>query len=160
MKAGGGTAGGSEVPPAEVLLVEDDPTEVAVARRAFRKAELARLRVLRDGAEALAALHLDDVEPADDAPMRPQVIFLDLRMPKVDGFEVLRAIRSAEHTREIPVVVVSSSSREDDVREAYRLGANSFLVKRFEGGPGAVLVDAARYWLELNRAPQPDPGGK
>lgn len=160
MKTGGGTGAGGEMAPAEVLLVEDDPTEVAVARRAFRKAELPDLRVLRDGAEALAALRLDDERPAEGSPVHPQVIFLDLKMPKVDGFEVLRAIRAAPHTREIPVVVVSSSSREEDVREAYRLGANSFLVKRFDGGPGAMLVDAARYWLELNRAPHPHPGGK
>lgn len=143
-----------------ILLVEDDPTDVAVARRAFRKAALPDLQVLRDGEEALSALHLDDHRPEEEQPRSgsslPSVIFLDLKMPKVDGFEVLREIRAAPHTRDIPVVVVSSSSREEDVRQAYRLGANSFLVKRFEGGrPGAFLVDAARYWLELNRAPCP-----
>jgi two-component system response regulator len=154
---GGGAQGARET---DILLVEDDPAEVEVARRAFRRAQLDAVAVVRDGEEALAALRLEEDPPAEcDGLLQPRVIFLDLRMPKVDGFEVLRAIRSAPHTREIPVVVVSSSSREEDVREAYRLGANSFLVKRFEGGPGAMLVDAARYWLELNRAPQPV-GGK
>jgi len=141
---------------AAILLVEGDPTDVAVAQRALRKAELPEARVLRDGEEALSALRLDGHGgEASGRPPLPKVIFLDLRMPKVDGFEVLREIRAAPHTRDLPVVVVSSSSREDDVRKAYRLGANSFLVKRYEGGrPGGYLVEAARYWLELNRAPE------
>jgi CheY-like chemotaxis protein len=139
-----------------ILLVEDDPTDVEVARRAFRKAEVGDLKVLRDGEQALAALRLDHHGSDEQPELRPHVIFLDLKMPKVDGFELLREIRAADHTRDIPVVVVSSSSREEDVREAYRLGANSFLVKRFDGtAPGGFLVDAARYWIELNRAPCP-----
>lgn len=140
----------------EILFVEDDPTDVAVAQRAFRQAEIEDVRVLRDGEEALDVLQLDGAAHVPDAAPHPKVIFLDLKMPKIDGFEVLREIRAAPHTKDIPVVVVSSSSREEDVRKAYRLGANSFLVKRYEGGrPGAFLVDAARYWLDLNRAPGP-----
>jgi CheY-like chemotaxis protein len=113
--------------------------------------------VARDGEEALAALRLDGDVVAASAPLRcPKVIFLDLKMPKVDGFEVLRRLRASAHTRDIPVVVVSSSPRPEDVEAAYRLGANSFLVKRFQDGrPGGFLEDAARYWLDLNRAPGP-----
>ncbi|MDX1648392.1 MAG: response regulator, partial [Myxococcota bacterium] len=119
MRITGRMPAGHEAAPAEVLLVEDDPAEVAVARRAFRKAELAELRVLRDGEEALSELKLDGKPaPADPLPL-PRVIFLDLKMPKVDGFEVLRAIRSAPHTRDVPVVVVSSAAREGDGRRAY-----------------------------------------
>lgn len=148
----------------EILLVEDDPTDVAVAQRAFRKAALPPARVLRDGEEALSALHLDGHGGPPGTlprPALPKVIFLDLKMPKVDGFEVLREIRAAAHTRDLPVVVVSSSSREDDVRRAYRMGANSFLVKRYEGGrPGGFLAEAARYWLELNHAPEAERRGR
>lgn len=147
-----------DVRTTDVLLVEDDDSDVTVARRAFDRAELPPLEVVRDGEQALAVLGLDGYAH-QDLPLRPRVIFLDLRLPKVDGFDLLRHIRAAPDTRDIPVVVVSSSAREDDVRQAYRLGANSFLVKRFDGGrPGGYLVEAARYWLALNRAPAPREG--
>lgn len=141
----------------DILLVENDATDVAVARRALRRAGIDGLRVARDGEEALADLQIDAAtSPRGDEAELPDVIFLDLRIPKLDGFEVLREIRSHPLTCDLPVVVVSSSSREEDVREAYRLGANSFLVKRYESRrPGAFLAEAARYWLELNRAPRP-----
>lgn len=139
----------------EILLVEDDPTDVVVALRALRHAHLEKVCVVRDGDEAIQVLQLDGKDMTEGPrPPRPRVIFLDLKMPKVDGFELLREIRSAEHTRDIPVVVVSSSNREADVRTCYRLGANSFLVKRHDPSrPGGYLADAARYWLELNCAP-------
>lgn len=134
----------------EIVLVEDDGNDLAVALRAFRRGRLEeRVQVLRDGAAALE--YLRDVAH-DPGVAPPKVVFLDLKMPKVDGLSVLRELRSDERTRRIPVVVVSSSDRDSDVREAYRLGANSYLVKRFDPArPGEYLVDAARYWLELNR---------
>jgi len=134
----------------EIVLVEDDGNDLAVALRAFRRGRLEeRVQVLRDGEAALE--YLRDVSHLAGVPT-PKVVFLDLKMPKVDGLSVLRELRSDERTQRIPVVVVSSSDREIDVREAYRLGANSYLVKRFDPArPGEYLVDAARYWLDLNR---------
>jgi len=134
----------------EIVFVEDDGNDLAVALRAFRRGRLEeRVKVLRDGEAALE--YLRDVTHAPGLPT-PKVVFLDLKMPKVDGLSVLRELRSDERTQRIPIVVVSSSDRENDVREAYRLGANSYLVKRFDPArPGEYLVDAARYWLDLNR---------
>jgi two-component system response regulator len=140
-------------PSREIVLVDDDADEVAVALRAFRRAGLdARLRVLRDGAEAIEWL----VPTTGDAPSRPRpaAVLLDLRMPRADGLEVLRRLRADARTADLPVVVVSSSGREEDVRAAYRAGANSYVRKRADGvDPGVFLIAAARYWLELNEAP-------
>lgn len=136
---------------ASILLVEDDRNEVDVALRAIRQAGLdAPVEVARDGQAALEALGLEpraSVEP----PVRPRVVFLDLRLPRVDGWEVLRRLRQHPDTATMPVVVVSSSDDLEDVRRSYALGANSFLVKRFDRrGPGRYFADAARYWVELN----------
>jgi two-component system response regulator len=135
-----------------ILLVEDDPTDRAVALRAFRKHGLAeRVAVARDGAEALDALGLGD-DVSDSEAWCPRVVFLDLKMPKVDGFEVLAAVRSEPRLTGVPVVVISSSDHDSDIRESYRLGANSYVRKRLQpGGPGYYLVEAARYWLDVNR---------
>lgn len=139
-----------------ILLVDDDRDELDVALRALRRAGLeARVEVARDGQEALELLGLEG--EAAGAPLRPRVVFLDLKMPRVDGWEVLRRLRSSEATDAIPVVVLSSSDQAEDVEQSYALGANSFLVKHFDPrGPGSYIVDAARYWLELNHAP-PEP---
>jgi two-component system response regulator len=140
-----------------LLLVEDDGNDVALALRALEHAGIdVHVDVARDGQEALDFLRLDSGDAAHSAvsPRPPDVIFLDLKMPKVDGWEVLREIRSSERTREIPVVVLSVSDRPEDIQRCYRLGANSYLVKRFDPRqPGSYLVDAARYWIELNRTP-------
>jgi two-component system response regulator len=132
----------------EILLVEDNGNDVAVALRAFRKSSLEeRVAVLRDGDEALEflrGLHAGQV---------PKVVFLDIKMPRRDGWEVLREMREDARLRHVPVVMVSWSDHEDDVRAAYRLGANGYLVKRLDPGrPGEYWVDAARYWVDLNRA--------
>lgn len=135
-----------------ILLVEDDATDVTVALRAFRKHGLGeQVVVARDGQEALDYLGLSEGRD-DDEPILPRVIFLDLKMPRVDGFEVLRTVRADERLAGVPVVVISSSERDRDIEASYRLGANSYVRKRLEpGGPGRYLVDAARYWLDLNR---------
>lgn len=137
-----------------LMLVDDSGDDLALALRSLRR--LARpvdVRTARDGREALAALHVRGPS-GSPRPLSPCVIFLDLRMPHVDGFEVLRAVRNAPHTRATPVVVMSSSSSPDDVRRAYELGANSYLVKPADGlDGGAVIADAARYWIELNLPP-------
>lgn len=136
-----------------LLLVDDDPNDVTIALRAIRRAGLpVDVQTLENGREALEALDLDDNGSPRGAPLEPQVIFLDLRMPQIDGFEVLRRLRRAPQTRSIPVVMVSSSERPEDVRRSYALGANSYLVKRFDGrDPGGWLAEAARYWIELNQ---------
>jgi len=137
-----------------ILLVEDDRDEVDVALRALDLAGVdAPVEVAHDGVEALEALGLEaDGSPA---PTPPRVVFLDLKMPRVDGWEVLRRIRDHPHTADVPVVVLSSSDRREDIRRCYALGANSFVLKRFDRrGPGAYIAEAARYWLELNQIPE------
>jgi CheY-like chemotaxis protein len=133
---------------ARILLVEDDPDHAAVALRAFRRHHLETVvQVVENGARALAYLR----SAALGERAVPEVVLLDLRMPEIDGLDVVRAVRAAEGTRHLPVVMISSSDRRMDIEASYRAGANSFVVKRFEPGkPGEYLVDVARYWLGLN----------
>lgn len=139
---------------ATILLVEDNRDEVDVALRALRRAGIdVSVEVAKDGQQALEALGL---EPTDEveSPLRPRLVFLDLKLPRIDGWEVLRRVRAHPKTATLPVVVVSSSDEEADVRRSYALGANSFVVKQFDPqGPGRFFVEAARYWLELNHPP-------
>ena len=130
-----------------LLLVEDDDNEVTIAMRALRRGVPGvEVRVLRDGAEALE--YID--EP--DAPL-PDAVLLDLNMPRVDGFQVLRELRRRESWRHVPVVVVTSSSRDEDVMRSYELGANSFVTRRFDPErPGRYFSDVSRYWVEINRS--------
>jgi CheY-like chemotaxis protein len=138
-----------------ILLVDDSGEDLAIALRALRRAHLPlEVRTARDGGEALQSLRAEGARPGDGASL-PEVIFLDVHMPRMDGFEVLKTLRSMPHTRSIPVVMVSTSSWPEDVRRAYELGANSYLVKRFDrDDPGAFIADAARYWVELNYLPK------
>ena len=145
-------------PPA-LLLIEDDRDCVDVVERALLKLGLAaELRVVRDGQEALDVLGLEGT-PSSGCGSLPRVVFLDLKMPRVDGWEVLRRMRASPRTARLPVVVVSSSDRPEDIQRCYALGANSYLLKRFDPrGPGADLAEAARYWIEMNqvtRKPEP-----
>jgi two-component system response regulator len=138
-----------------ILLVEDDRDEVNVALRALSRAGVdVPVAVASDGLEALEVLGLES-EAAPAASSTPRVVFLDLKMPRVDGWEVLRRMRQNPTTADVPVVVLSSSDRREDIQRCYALGANSFVLKRYDPrGPGTYIVDAARYWLELNRTPQ------
>jgi CheY-like chemotaxis protein len=135
------------------LLVEDDSNDAMVAMRAFRRHGLdQRVKLVRDGVEAHEYLLGEDAALNGERRLVPRVIFLDLKMPKLDGLDLLGMLRASERTREIPVVVVTSSDREGDVKDAYRLGANSFVVKQFDpANPGEYLVDVAHYWLDFNR---------
>jgi len=137
-----------------VMLIEDDRDYVDVVVRALGKANVAvALRVVSDGQEALDVLGLSDDGGRPWAPL-PRVMFLDLKMPRVDGWEVLRRVRAARNTAHLPVVVVSASDRPEDMVRSYALGANSYLLKRFDPrGPGANLAEAVRYWVEMNRVP-------
>ena len=136
----------------EVLFVEDDSNDIAVAFRAFRRHALwERVKVLRDGVELLEYLF----EVGGGARRPPKLILLDLKMPRLDGRAALRELRMHEETRHVPVVVVSSSRQQRDVRDCYELGANSFVVKQFNpAAPGEYLVDTVRYWLEMNHVAQ------
>jgi CheY-like chemotaxis protein len=136
----------------DVLLVEDSDDDVWVARRAFHRHLMGgRLARVRTGEEALTYLR-ESLIPHSGAPSCPRVVFLDLNLPGIRGLEVLRQMRADERLRLIPVVVISSSSRDSDVHESYRLGANSFVKKRYgQSQPGEYVVDIARYWLDLNQ---------
>ena len=129
----------------EILLVEDSSADVELTLRALSQHNLAnRVQVARDGAEALEFLH--------GSNRSPKVVLLDLKLPKVSGLDVLRRIKDDERTKRIPVVVLTSSREEPDIAEAYRLGANSYIVKPvdFEDFVRAVS-DAGLYWLLLNQ---------
>jgi two-component system response regulator len=140
----------------EILLVEDNPSDVELALYALRKNKLSNhIHVVRDGAEALEYLFGSGDEAGHDINHAPKVILLDLKLPKVDGLEVLRRIKSDERTRLIPVVVLTSSREERDIVETYRLGVNSYITKPvdFEQFTEAVR-QLGLYWLLLNQSPK------
>jgi two-component system response regulator len=136
-----------------ILLVEDNPDDVDLTVRAFKKHNLAnRIQIVCDGVEALEFLF--GGEPSGQGRELPELVLLDLKLPRVDGFEVLRRIRDAERTRLLPVVVLTSSAEEEDVLRSYQLGANSYVRKPVNF---TEFVEAAKqlglYWLVLNRPP-------
>jgi two-component system response regulator len=141
----------------EILLVEDNPRDGELALRALKKRNLANHLVwVRDGAEALDYLFGASAEGQRAINHVPKVILLDLKLPKVDGLEVLRRLKGDERTRHIPVVVLTSSREEQDIVESYRLGVNSYIVKpvEFENFSQAV-AQLGLYWLLLNQPPEP-----
>jgi two-component system response regulator len=132
-----------------ILLVEDNPDDEALMLRAFQRSKLAnRIEVARDGAEALDFLLGPSARPL------PTLVILDLKLPKVDGLEVLRRVRGSERTRTLPVVVLTSSREEQDLVESYRLGANSYVRKPVDF---MQFADATKtlglYWLVVNEPP-------
>jgi two-component system response regulator len=140
----------------ELLLVEDNPQDLELALRALRKANLSnRIHVARDGAEALEFIFCEGPYTARRITDCPKVILLDLKLPKVDGLEVLKLIKSDPRTKMIPVVVLTSSKEQSDVIESYQLGVNSYIVKpvNFEQFAEAVR-DLGLYWLLLNQPPK------
>lgn len=137
-----------------ILLVDDDEDYLAIVEHAIRREPLAaEVVVARSGTEALEKLGLLS-EFSDSARPDFAALFVDLNLPGVDGREVLRRVRADTRLRRLPVVVVSSSARAEDVTRCYDLGANSYVVKRFDtSGPGRYVARAMHYWLDLNRAP-------
>ena len=134
----------------DILLVEDSNEDAELAIRIIKQDNpAARVKLLRDGADALG--YLFDESENVNRHFIPKVIFLDIKLPRLTGPEVLKKLKSNEVTRSIPVVVMTSSSQKCDVEECYSLGANSYLVKpidfmRFQ----AMIINSSRYWLNYN----------
>ena len=137
----------------EILLVEDNQNDVELTLRALKKNNLAnKVHVVKDGTEALDYIFAKGAYAHRKIEDYPKVILLDLKLPKVDGLEVLRQIKSNERTKMIPLVVLTSSKEEQDLVESYRLGANSYITKPvdFESFVKAVS-ELGLYWLLLNQ---------
>ena len=138
-----------------ILLVEDNPDDEALTMRALKKNNIGnKVVVVRDGAEALDFLFCTGPHADRDPRDKPQVILLDLKLPKVDGMEVLRRIRAEPSTRTLPVVILTSSKEEQDVVNSYLMGVNSYVRKPVDF---IQFVEAIRqlglYWLVLNETP-------
>jgi two-component system, response regulator len=140
----------------EIILVEDNPADEELTLMSLKERNLAnKVHVLRDGAEALTYI-MDNVDcrPGRTDEQRPKVILLDLKLPKVDGLEVLRRIRSDERTKSVPVVILTSSNEERDRIEGYKLGANSYVVKPVDFDDFARAVsEIGCYWVLMNELP-------
>ena len=142
--------------PVEILLVEDNPDDAKLVIRALTRNRIVNhFEMVDDGAEALDFLfHRGNYANRVGEPL-PMVIFLDLKLPKVHGLDVLKEIRANEATRKLPVVIVTSSKEDPDISKAYELGANSYVVKpvNFESF-FKVISDLGMYWLILNEPPR------
>ena len=139
----------------EILLVEDNPNDEELTLYALKKNNIAnRIQVVRDGAEALEYLFCTGAYANRKINDPPKVVLLDLKLPKVDGLEVLKRIKSDTRTRAIPVVMLTSSQEERDIVESYQLGVNSYIVKPVDF---EQFIDAVRqlgmYWMLLNKTP-------
>lgn len=139
----------------DIVLVEDNPHDAELATRVLKKHGLAEKCVLlTDGAEALDFLFAQGRYRGRNAHCNPKVIFLDLKLPKIDGLEVLRRLKEDERTRGIPVVALTSSNEKSDLKTAYAAGVNSFVTKPIEFSKFSEMVaELGKYWMELNRLP-------
>jgi len=139
----------------EILFIEDNPHEAELTIRSLKKHNLInKLKHIDDGAEALDFIFSKGIYTGREHSFNPKLIILDLKLPKVDGLEILRQLKANERTRIIPVVVLTSSQEEKDVIESYRLGVNSYIVKpvNFESF-GKAVADLGLYWAILNHSP-------
>ena len=136
-----------------ILLVEDDPLDVEMTMRALQSDHVKNsIEVARDGEEALDFLFCRGPHSSRSPQQQPKLILLDLKLPKIDGLEVLREIRATPHTRAIPVVVLTSSAEQRDIVETYKLGVNSYIQKPVDSTQFRETVKTAGYyWLVVNR---------
>ncbi len=140
----------------EIILVEDNPADVEMTLSALKERNLAnKVYVIKDGAEALAYIMNNvDCRPGQAERHCPKVILLDLKLPKVDGLEVLKRIRSDERTKSLPVVILTSSNEERDRIESYKLGVNSYVVKPADFDDFArAVAEIGCYWVLMNKPP-------
>jgi len=139
----------------DILLVEDNPADAELALRALRKGKLVNhISWLKDGAEALDFIFRTGAY-AGRPDRNPKLILLDLKLPKVDGIEVLKQVKADERTRAIPVVMVTSSAEGRDIAESYKLGVNSYIVKPVEFEQfSETVAKAGLYWMLMNKAPE------
>jgi len=139
----------------EVLIVEDNPQDLELTLRALKKANLSnRIQVARDGKEALDFIFCEGTHAGRKMDSGPKIVLLDLKLPKVDGLEVLKKVKSDPRTKALPVVVLTSSREQRDVVESYRLGVNSYIVKPVDFERFAAAVgELGLYWLLLNQPP-------
>ena len=139
----------------EILLVEDNKNDIELILREFKKYNLAnKVLVVNDGQEALEYIFVTGPFSGRDIKDKPKVIILDLKLPKIDGIEVLRRIKFDERTKMIPVVILTSSKEEKDAVESYRLGVNSYIIKPVEYEKFIKSVaDLGLYWLLVNHPP-------
>jgi two-component system response regulator len=139
----------------EIVLVEDNPNDAELITRALKKHNLAnKIVLLKDGAEALEFLFSRTNPDHTSGGTVPRVVLLDIKLPKVDGIEILRRMKSNEQTKEIPVVILTSSYEDRDIKEAYHLGVNSFVTKPIKFEEFAkVVAKLGIYWLMVNVPP-------
>ncbi len=137
-----------------ILLVEDNPDDEILALRAFKKSNIMNeVFVVRDGAEAIDFLFYTG-QHADREKVLPEIILLDLKLPKIDGLEVLRRIRNSDDTAFLPVIILTSSKEEQDLLEGYKLGANSYIRKPVDFSQFSnAILQLGLYWLVLNETP-------
>ena len=140
----------------QILMVEDSPRDAEMTLRTLRKRNLANHVVhVKDGEEALDWLFGRGAHAVRDATHQPKVVLLDLKLPKVDGLAVLRAIRADERTRLLPVVVMTSSQEQRDLIESYKLGVNSYVVKPVDFDAfSAAVAELGHYWMLVNKQPK------
>jgi two-component system, response regulator len=140
----------------EILMVEDNDQDLALAQRALRKANVTnRIHVVRDGEEALQFLFCEGPYAERKLEDGPKVVLLDLKLPKIDGLEVLQRLKSDPRTKAIPVVVLTSSKEQSDVVETYNLGVNSYIVKPVNFEQFSETVQKlGLYWLLINQPPK------
>jgi two-component system response regulator len=145
----------TELLDVEILLVEDNPNDVELTLRALQKQHLAnRVFVVNDGAEALEFIFASGRYARRKVDDRPRVVLLDLKLPKVDGIEVLRKIKADPRTKDTPVVMLTSSEEDRDVVESYKLGANSYIVKPVDFSSFVnAISELGMYWGVLNKVP-------
>jgi len=140
----------------EILLVEDNPNDMELTLRAMSKYNLTnKINVAKDGAEALDYVFAEGAYSRRDIKDKPQVILLDLKLPKIGGLEVLQKIKSDARTNTIPIVALTSSTEERDIIESYELGVNSYIVKPVDFDKFISAVsEIGLYWMLLNKPPQ------